>query len=333
MRPVNGTPVYRPDLGVVVMEGLTAERSGFVGLQIMPPFPVMDTSGTFPVIPAEALMKIPDTKRAPGSAYNRTTWEYEEGRYSCSEQGHEEPVDDTERKLLDRRVPGASDAVVTQRGLRIILGAQERRIANKIFNATNFTAHEVINEWDDTANATPITDVKDGKSAFRLQCGRLPDALVINWTVFENLKQCDQIVNRLKYTFPGLDINKMSSDQLAAVFDVPQVIVAGGMYDSANKGQAKSLGDIWSSEYAALVKIGGGMDITEPCIGRTFVWETDSSEEPIVEVYREEQIRGDVFRVRHTVDERLIQSFNADGSVVSNIAASCCYLFNNITTT
>lgn len=332
MRPASGTPVYRPDLGVVVMEGLTVDKSGFIGLQIMPAFPVTDSAGVFPVIPAEALMKIPDTKRAPRGVYNRSDVEYEEGRYSCSEQGHEEPADDTERKLLDSRIPGATDMVAMQRGLRIILGAQERRIAAKIFNESNFTAHAVSNEWDDATNATPITDVRDGISAFRLQCGYIPDALVINYSVFQNLKQCAQIIDRLKYTFPGIDINRMNSSQLAAIFDVPQVIVGGGIYDSADKGQVKSLTDIWSGEYAALVKIGRGMDITEPCIGRTFIYESDSPENPIVETYREEQIRSDIYRVRHTVDERLIQSVNSSGTVVSNIAASCCYLFSNITT-
>ena len=75
-----------------------------------------------------------------------------------------------------------------------------------------------------------------------------------------------------------------------------------------------------------------GPDVAEPCVGRTFIWSEDSPENPVVESYREEQAKSDVIRVRHNVDERLIQSFNDSGTVVSNVAAACCYLFSNITT-
>jgi hypothetical protein len=52
----------------------------------------------------------------------------------------------------------------------------------------------------------------------------------------------------------------------------------------------------------------------------------------VVETYREEQIRSDIYRVRHNVGEELIQSKNSSGAVVSNIAAACIYLMSNITT-
>jgi len=332
MRPTQNSTVFRPDLGVLLTEYLDGAQQGYIGTQIFTPFPVSYEGATYPVIPAEALLKLPDTRRTKRSAYSRSGLEYEEGKYQCSEYGHEEPIDDSERKLLDQRIPGASDRVAALRGARILLASQEKRIASKLFNASNFTAHAVTNEWDDLVNATPISDVNDGKSAFRNQCGMLPDALVIAYSTFQRLKNCSNIVDRLKYTFPGMDINKMSSDQLAAVFDVPRVLIGNSVYDSANKGQSRIITDIWNNEYAALVKIGSGMDLSGPCVGRTFLYESDSPENPIVETYREEQIRSDVYRVRHSVDERLIQSFDKDGAVLSNIAASCCYLFSNITT-
>jgi hypothetical protein len=90
------------------------------------------------------------------------------------------------------------------------------------------------------------------------------------------------------------------------------------------------LTDIWSDSYAALVKISTGDDLREPGVGRTFIYDAESAERPIVETYREEQIRSDVYRVRHTVDERLIQSVDEDGTVVSNIADACMYLIGGI---
>lgn len=332
MRPTGDSPVYRPDLGVVVNEYWESRKSGFIGLEVMPPYPVFDASGTFPVIPAEVMLKIPDTKRGSRSAYNRSNWEYEDGKYSCSEHGHEEPSSDRERKVLDRRAPGLADSVATMRGLRIIDAAQEQRVANKLFNSTNFTVHAVTNEWDDYTNGTPVSDTNDGVVAFRSQCGMLPDALVLSWTAFKNARRCAEVVSQLKYTFPGLDINKITAEQLASVLDVPRILVGNVVYDSADMGQAKSITDIWSNEYAALVKISKGEDLAVPGVGRTFIFAQDTADMPIVESYREEQIRSDVFRVRHDVDERLIQSFDDDGAVKSNIASSCVYLMSNITT-
>ena len=332
MRPATGTPVYRPDLGFTMHEYYDDGAMGMIGTQIMPITRVPTKTGTYKVIPAEALMKMPETKRAPGGAYNRSDFEYERGKYDCYEHGHEEPIDDDEREQFDHENPGGSDEIAMMRAQKIIGMSQEKRIADKVFNASNFTAHAVTNEWDDASNATPITDIKTGTAAFRLQCGMLPNALIIAWSTFEDLKNCSQIVDRIKYTFPGIDINKMTSTQLAACLGVPQVLVGGTVYDSANKGQSKNVTDVWNHEYAALVRIATTRDPREPCLGRTYVWDADSSDKPIVEVYREDQIRSDVYRVRHTVDERLTQSFNDSGTVVSNIAAACCYLFSNITT-
>ncbi len=338
MRSSNTTSIYRPDLGIAVMEFVEAADMGLIGLQIMPIWPVPDKSATFPVIPKEALGKIPDTARAPRGEYNRGDWKYEEGKYDCSsEHGWEEPIDDTERAMLERRSPGVADFVATQRAMKIILKAQERRIASTLFNEVNFSAHAVTNEWDDAVNATPITDVDAGIAAFRKQCGMLPDALVISYDTFRNLRQVAQIVDRIKYTFPGIDIANMTPQQLAQCLGVNRLLIGGAMYDSAGKNIAASMADIWDHEYAALVKLAPragnfAADITEPCVGYTFLWSDDSAENPVVEQYREDKIRSDVFRVRHNTDERLLRSYNSAGAVVSDIAASCVYLFSNITT-
>ena len=333
MRPKTDAAIYRPDLGMLVMEMVEGDTMGFIGLEVMPIFKTSLNASTYPVIPIEALLSAPNADRAPRSAYQRDDFEYERGMFQTFDKGVEEPVDDTERKLFEGETEsGLADTIATERAYKKILRSQERRIASKLFNATNFTNHDVTNEWDDATNATPITDVNDGIISFRSSCGMLPDALIISYSTFLDLKNCDQIVNRLKYTFPGIDINTMTSTQLASAFGVPRVLVGGSVYNSAKKGQSATVADIWSNEYAMLVKISSGMDISQPGVGRTFLWTADSPLNAIVESYREEKIRSDVFRVRHHVSEEFIQSKDDTGTVVSNIASSCAYLFGNITT-
>jgi len=333
MRPSTSAAVYRPDLGQAVMEYVEDASMQPIGLQVMPLFPTAKQAASFPVIPKESLLSIPDTARAPRGRYNRGDWTYERGTFQTEEQGWEEPVDDAERALLEGEAPGLADNVATKRAWGHIMRAQEKRIADMVFNATTFTTvtADVTNEWDDATNATPVADVNDAILTIRGNCGMLPNTLIIAYSTFLNLKNCDEIVDKLKYTFPGIDLNRMTSEQLAAVFNIPKVLIGGSVYNSAGVGLDATIANLWDNEYAMLTRTASGNDITEPCIGRTFLWTEDSPQNPIVESYREDQSRSDIIRVRHHVDECLILSKDSSGTPVSNIAVACSYLLSNIT--
>lgn len=330
MKATSTSAIFRPDLGQAVMEFYETEITDFIGLQVMPLFPTAVQAASYPVIPKEAMLKLFDTSRAPRGAYKRDDFEYERGKYATSEQGWEEPVDDTERSLLDQEAPGIADIVATRRAMSMIMRNQEKRIANLLFNTSNFTDHAVSVKWNTPATAAPIDDVKDGIASFRTASGMKPDALIINYQTMLDLKVCDQVVDQIKYTFPGIDIMGMGASQLAQLFGVPRVLIAGGVYDSKGKGIASTISELWNYAYAMLVKIGSGRDILQPCVGRTFLWTADSPGNAVVEEYREEKIRSDVYRVRHHVSEEMLKSYDTSGTVVSNISAACGYLMSNI---
>lgn len=331
MRPTNGSVVYRPDLGSAVMEFVDSQAVSMIGLQVMPIFRTAKQSSTFPVVPKEQLLKVQDTSRAARSKYNRGDWEYERGSYATRENGWEEPVDDSERAMLEQESPGLADMIASQRAMGIIMRNQEKRIAGKIFNATNFTPNTVAAAWNDKANAVPVDNVADGVNALRLHSGMAFPDLIISFSTFMDLKNCDQVVDRLKYTFPGIDLNQMTSSQLAQVFNVRRVLVGGAVADTAAKGVDPTVGDIWSNTFAALVHTSTTMDVSAPCVGRTFLWTADSPVNPIVESYRDDAVRSDILRVRHDTDEALMRSYNDDGSVQSDIAANMVYLMDGIT--
>lgn len=334
--PKSGSREYRPDLGAAVREFREGPQLGFIGLEVMPIFRTAKNSSTYPVIPKEALLKIEDVDRAPRAAYQRGDWEYERGYYTTLEKGWEEPIDDVESELFGQEAPREAEMVATERAWNHIMRAQEKRIADLVFtaSATNFATHDVSNEWDkySSASADPVGDVKDGIVAFKNQCGSPPDTLIISFDTFHDIPRCAAVQDLLKYTYPGIDLANMTAPILAALFGVPRVLVAGAVYDSSGKGNDASITDLWDHEYAMLCKTASGQDITEPCIGRTFLWTEDSPTNPIVETYREEQTRSDIIRVRHYVGETLIKSYNEAGTVVSNISAACAYLLTNIHT-
>ena len=330
--PTSDTALQRPELSALVTEYMESQSAmmGFIGTKVMPLTPVATQTGVYPVLPKEVMMKIQDTKRAMRGKYPSSDWQFEEGFYSTSENGWEEQIDDRERRLYASKFD--SDAIATQRAVGVILRGQEKRIADMVFNASNFTAHGITHEWDDAANAVPITDVSTGKNAIRSACGMLPNTLIISYSTYENLKVCKQIRDLLQYTFPGIDIGKLQPNQLAQIFDIPQVLVGGAVYDSGKKGQSATVTDIWFNEYAMLTIVSNSSNISEPCLGRTFMWTADAGSNTVVESYRNEEKRSDIIRVRHDTGESLIASRDSSLAIKSNISAACSYLFSNVTT-
>lgn len=319
-RPTSGTTVNRPDLGQLAYEYLlAASQRGFIGTRILPLFPVTEQSAQYPVIPIESLLKMPETRRGARGAYNRGDWLFEMENYSCEEHGWEEPLDDSEVRLYQRFFD--AEEIATMRAMDVILRSQEKRIADKVMDDTTLNDNDVTNEWDDPANATPRDDVKDGAKTMHDNTGVWPNVLVISKTVFDNLVVCEQVTNNIKYTTPILyESLAVQRRLLAQFFDLDDILIGDAVYDSADKGQTASINSIWGTEHGLLARIATrGQDLREPCIGRTFLWQTDSPSNVLVEQYREEQIRSSIYRARQYTDEAFV--FTGAGFLLGNLTS------------
>lgn len=311
-RPTGDTTIIRPDLGVIVYEHqVNAHRFGFIGLRVLPIIPVALQSSSYPMIPAETMTSVPDTQRAERSGYHRDDWKFEDGSYACREHGLEQLVDDRERERIEGVYSAMDvDEIAVNRGEHRILLAQEKRIADKVFDTSTFTNEAVGVPWSTLATATPTSDIADCKSDIRKSCGIMPNTLIIGYDTFENLTRCQDITSELVYTDPmSMSTIEAQIQKLASIFKLEHVLVGGAIMNQAKRGQKFSPKDIWSSSYAMLCTISsGGPDLEEPCLGRTFMWTQDSDGNPTVETYREEDKRSDVYRVRHDVDEKFIMT-------------------------
>jgi hypothetical protein len=305
-RPTSGTTIQRPDLGVIAYEyNLTASQRGFIGQQVMPVFDVPEKSADYPVIPIESLMKMPETKRAPRTGYNRGDYEFETDTYSCKEHGWEEPVDDTEAALYSRFFD--AEEVAVMRATDILLRGHEKRVADAVMSTSNFSVATAATSWATPANATPKTDIENAQSAMRSASGLLPNVAVMSWDLFKKALKIDEIADTLQYTNP-VQIMEDAAQRLllAQYFGVSDVLVGNAMYDSNAKGKSFSLSNIWSGTYVFLGRVGGGRDLKQPIVGRTFLWTGDSPQIITTEQYRDDSIRSNIYRVRQHVDEEFI---------------------------
>ena len=313
---------YRPDLGTMFEFDVLMNQRGFIGNQVAPVFESAVQSGTFGKIPLKQLLQEPEVGRDSRGNYNRANFTFEDTTFSTKEKGIEIPVDRRQSKMY--RTFFDFETVCAATALDIVLRAQEKRVADMIFNPTTFAARTagVTNEWDDFTNATPVTDVNNAVMAIWQACGLWANALIINRKVFRNLRRCDEITDLIASQGAGASIepSKITAAALASVLDLRYVIVAGGARDTANEGQAVSISSIWSDEYAMVARIAETDNIEEPCLARTLHWGEDGSRiGGTIETYYEDQSRGDVCRVRHEVEEKILYT-------------EAAYLLSNITT-
>lgn len=322
--PSSSLATQRPDIAQSLEEfDLLAERQNFVGNRVLPFFGVGSQAGNFGKIPLEQLLQNADTKRAPGSGYARGSFQFETATYATEEHGWEEPIDDRERQMFAEYFD--AQVLAANRAMGYVLRNAEKRIADAVFNTTTWTGASlttgVTNEWDDSANATPIDDVEAAVQKVWDNSGLWPNALIVNRKVFRNLRNVDQITDRIAASGAGdrIKASDVTAEMLARVFDLDQVIVAGGAQNTAAEGQSASISSIWSDEYAMVARVATNpADFREPCIGRTFHWAGDgSSEDGRVETYRSEERRADIVRVRHDVDEVIL--YPQAGHLLSNI--------------
>ena len=271
--PTSSLATLRPDLATFYEFDLEAERAGYIASQVFPVIDVASQSGTYGKIPLKELLEERETKRAPGSGYSRSEFEFDTATYACVEHGAEEPVDDREAKMYAEYFD--AEVVSTARASAAVLRNAEKRIADAVFNTTTWTGSSlttaVTNEWDDSANATPIVDVEAAVQKIYDNSGLWANALVVNRKVFRNLRNCDSIIDRINSAGAGSPskASDVTVEMLSQVFDLDYILVAGGTRNTANEGQTASPGQIWSGEYAMICKVAASLDMREPCIGRT----------------------------------------------------------------
>ena len=322
----SSTSFQRPDLGILFEQfEAVAQREGYIAQRVLPFFPVALQSAPFPKLKVESVLRDTKTRRAPGAAYERTGGEFDQDSYATEEHGLEDVVDDRERRMYAQSLD--LGMVASQRIANILAAEAEKRAAALLFNSSTWTGSalttSVLTEWSTVASATPTADVAAAMEKVRTGSGVNPMRLVgiCDWTVFKNLRRCADIKNDIKYA--GIDDPTMPWEDAARVIakalGLRELIVAGGIKNTAHRGLSRSLSSIWDDEYFMIAKIAETADLREPCVGRTFAWEGDGAVAAgTFEEYREEQTRSQVFRARHDVLEKVLY-------------VECAHLLANIT--
>lgn len=323
--PSTSLATLRPELGTLMEFDLERNRAGFIGYRVLPILNVAKQGGKFGRIPTEQLGKLADVIRTSKGNYNRIAWTFTDDSFATTEYGLEGVVDERNANLY--RDYFDAELATARLVLHNVLAKAELRVANAVFNTTTFTGATLTTaiangkEWDNATNALPIDDVFNASQKVRDNCGQYANALIISQKVFRKLQNCDQLIERINSQGAGTPSKPtdITAQMVARCLDLEQVIVGRSSYDTAKEGQVTTFGDIWDDEYAMVCVLAGENDPIEmPSIGRTFHWGEDGSQPGgTIETYESIEVRGEVVRVRHEVQEKVI--YPETGHLLSNV--------------
>jgi len=303
--------VPRDDLGVAFHE-FDPSLTGLVATRILPIKGVAKKAATMSVIVREN-MKRADTKLSNGSAYNRINLTAEDLAYTTVKYGLEIQLTDDDRENYANDYDAELESVQSLK--KRFYNELEIEVAAAVFNTTTFTGAALYTDnsgapWS-TVGSAVIAQVQAAIEKVENNTGVTPDALIINKQALYSLTKNTEIIAR----FPGAMAitRQMIEANLAAIFGLDELIVGGGIYDSAKQGQDFSASKIWSNMYATVAKIQKGSTKTEPGLGRTIIWEGISGADEVQPVlqYREEQTDSDVFKIKQYSEPKIFDPYFA----------------------
>jgi hypothetical protein len=292
-------------------------QTGLIGRSILTPFGVAKQAAEFASIRREELLARRNTRRGDKSAFGRDSFGTDKLTYSTQGYGWESPVSDFDRGMYATEFD--CDEIARAMVLQVLERELEIRIATEIFNvdATHFYSSnsdlylDVTTDWD-SASGDIIGDVQFAAEKIRRNTGMYPNTLVFSAAHIASIRKNTAIAGQFK---GGSDAKAIITlplllSSLPAILGIEKILIGGGVYNSANEGQTNVFADVWSDDYAWLGITADGPNLMQPCVGRTFVLDTVSSEDGYDwDLYYEPQTKTDVWQAEHWTDEVIFDPY------------------------
>lgn len=306
--PSTGATI-RADINAVVSEASDAEKF-FIGAAVMPPFMVEAKSGSYPKldIAGSELLSPGSTTRSASGSYGEVSRKWTADTYDCQDRGLEEPVDDAVVKDMARFFN--VEATAGKNVLRNVMLDHESRVAAAIQNTGNFASTAATVNYT-AANIATIDFIADIMAAIdRVEDNAvLPNTIVIPKAVFTRITQTSKVQNWVRGQLKGNAEMPVNAANLAASFadyGIERVLIGRARQNTAKKGAAKSMSQVWSNAYIWVGKTNpGAQSLQDGGAGFTLVWNAEGGLF-VSETYRDEKRRSNMVRVRQNTAEKVV---------------------------
>ena len=179
--------------------------------------------------------------RAPGTRATRGGYPTDFISVSVKEYAFAKEVTDEDRRYS--RVAGAVSFRPDQDAIEFASDkidlSKERRVASTILGGTwsGMAGEDATGLWaPNDATNTFIRDVETRIETIRGNTGLRPNVLVMSANTLSSVKQLDALLDRIRYTERGI----VTSQLLASLFGLDEVLIGDAIYSSANETYAGS---------------------------------------------------------------------------------------------
>lgn len=262
------TPAQARVIDPVLTEVARGYRSNAspVASRLFPVVPVMQRGGRVISFGPDDF-KIYNTARAPGSATKRVNFGYASGNFALVDYRLEGSVP-IQMLQEGQAVPGIDNANIAIARVRNLQELErEKQSADLALNAASYASTNKLtlasgDRWDE-ANGDPFEDIDNAKEAIRKQTGVRPNLLTLGPKVATALRRNGKVLDRLS---TARDRTPATLAQLAALFEVEEVIEAGAIYHDGT-----SFVDVWGTfAHLAYTTPASVADMGSPNFGYTY---------------------------------------------------------------
>ena len=160
--------------------------------------------------------------------------------YTVEGHGLEGLVTKDDKVNLDSPYDAMRDEVI---GLTTqLMIEKEKTLGDALGDTATLTQNTTLSgtaQWNDYSNSDPLGDASTARTTIQDGCGRPPNALIMSWQVWNQIRFSSKILDALGYKY-----NRgggLTHDELAVAFGVSKLIISEVMYESSAEGQTSSL--------------------------------------------------------------------------------------------
>lgn len=125
----------------------------------------------------------------------------------------------------------------------------------------------------DSENSDPVQFFNELSTAMVQQGLRMPNKMCLGANVYNALKINPSILERIKYNGSQANPANVTTQVLASLFDLEEIVVSQSVYNSAALGAEAKMEFVCSPNDALLTYTTNAPSIDEPSAGYTFAWD------------------------------------------------------------
>lgn len=226
--------------------------------------------------------------RGPGANARRGGYVVSDTEYNCAERAfaHQLPIEliNNADEALQPWETGVNFAT-----LKVLL-AKEKLVSDLCCTASNWTtSNDAAAGWAAGAGNTFIEDVLGAKETVRQLIGLYPNVMIMDPKTLTELKQESSVIDRIKYTGTQGAPADVTTQTIAQLFEMDEVLIGGAIYSDAEEivaGTDFNAVDLWetnSSKGACFLFYRPPVAGREmPSAGYTFQWKGGAGHQSLV---------------------------------------------------